>query len=88
MSLMFLLFGFMLVTLSLGLLLGWLIWSYDSSSDGKSASTTDTEINFWRTNLDHCRIELGNEKDAVASLREERVQLKNRIKALEQASKK
>lgn len=87
MSFLFLLFGFMVVSLALGLLLGWLIWHYENGTKDE-LSSLDTEISFWRNNLDHCRLELSNEQEAAVSLREETQVLKNRIQELEKALKK
>ena len=84
MPFLFLLFAFMLITLGLGLFLGWLIWRYDNGVEGE-LSSLNTEITFWRKNLDQCRMELSNEQDAIALLREERANLKSRIQALERA---
>lgn len=84
MSFMFLLFGFILFSLGLGLLLGWLIWCYDNDTEDE-LSSLNSKVNFWRQNLDHCRLELSTEKDATALLRDERTKLKDRIKALEKA---
>ena len=85
MSLLFLVFGFMLIALCLGLLLGWLIWRYDNSAESE-LSALNSEVSFWRENLDHCRRELSDEKDAIAMLNAERAKLRNRIRALETAA--
>ncbi|WP_296428372.1 hypothetical protein [Yoonia sp.] len=73
-------FAFMLCTFLLGLLLGWLVWRYGGASQ-QALDSVNTEVDFWRSNLEHCRVELGNEQNTVASLREEKAALKKRLAA-------
>jgi|GEM_PF-4919787 len=76
-SLLIQIFGFMLVTFLLGLLLGWLVWRYGSSAN----QSPETEIEFWRSNLEQCRFKLSNEQNKVEVLREEKANLKRRLEA-------
>ncbi|WP_373636782.1 hypothetical protein [Yoonia sp. BS5-3] len=76
-------FIFMLVTFSLGIALGWLIWRFDQDA-GQSADTVNTEIDFWRSNLEQCRFERDNEQKQLAAAHEEKNLLKRRIASLEQ----
>ncbi len=75
-------FAFMLCTFVLGLLLGWLLWRYGGASK-KALNSMNTEIDFWRSNLEQCRNELGTEQNALAALREERTNLRKRLAALQ-----
>ena len=74
--------AFMLVTIVLGVGLGWLIWRFGRESD-QALETMKTEIDFWRSNLEQCRHERDNEQKAVAVLHEEKKMLKRRIASLE-----
>ncbi|KJZ17867.1 hypothetical protein [Loktanella sp. S4079] len=75
------LFGFMLVTFGLGLLLGWVIWRYDDGT-APTQDSHETELEFWRSNLEQCRFKLNNEQNKVETLREEKARLKRRLEAL------
>ena len=82
MSLMVQILLFMLVTFVLGLALGWLIWRFGGPAQ-TALDSKESELDFWRSNLEQCRMELGEERNAVAALREERSILKRRIASLE-----
>ncbi len=76
------LFAFMLCTFAAGLLLGWVIWRFEGSSK-KALNSLSSEVDFWRSNLEQSRIELANERTALAALREEKTNLKKRLASLE-----
>lgn len=76
-------FVFMFVTFGLGLMLGWLIWRFEDDA-APSAETVNTEIDFWRSNLEQCRFERDNEQKQLAAAHEEKNLLKRRIASLEQ----
>jgi uncharacterized membrane-anchored protein YhcB (DUF1043 family) len=78
-SLLLQILAYMLCTFLLGLLLGWLVWRYG----GASKSTMNSEVDFWRSNLEQCRRELGNEQNGHAALREETTKLKKRLATLQ-----
>lgn len=73
---------FMLCTFVLGVALGWLIWRYGGAS--KSAiDSMETEVDFWRSNLEQCRLELAEERNALAALLEESSVLKKRLASMQ-----
>ncbi len=75
-------FGFMLVTFLLGFALAWLIWKF-GHGQMQDIETVNTEIDFWRSNLEQCRFERDNEQKALAAIREEKSLLKRRVASLE-----
>ena len=61
-----------------GLALGWAIWRFNGSSK-KALDSMSSEMDFWRANLDQCRIELGEAQNAAAALRQEKARLKQQL---------
>jgi uncharacterized membrane-anchored protein YhcB (DUF1043 family) len=76
-------FAFMFCTFLLGLLLGWLVWRFGGSSR-QALTSMNSEVDFWRSNLEQCRLELGKEQNNLAALHEERTNLKKRLASLEE----
>jgi uncharacterized membrane-anchored protein YhcB (DUF1043 family) len=79
-------FAVMIVTFVLGLFLGWLVWRYGGASK-QALDSVNSEVDFWRSNLEQCRVELSDEQNALAVLREERTNLKKRLASLEAQAK-
>ena len=75
-------FGFMGVTFLLGFALAWLIWKF-GTGQMQDMETVNTEIDFWRSNLEQCRFERDNDQKALATVREEKALLKRRVASLE-----
>ncbi len=75
-------FVFMLCTFALGLVLGWVLWRFGGASK-QALDSINTEVDFWRSNLEQCRIKLGNEQVKVAALHEEKANLKKRLASLQ-----
>ena len=76
---------FMLCTFSLGLFLGWVLWRFGGASK-QALDSMNTEVEFWRNNLEQCRIKLGNEQVKLAALQEEKANLKKRLASLKTQS--
>lgn len=79
-SLLLQIFAFMLCTFILGLLLGWLIWRYGGVSH-RALVSANTEVDFWRNNLEQCRNELGLEQSKCVALNKQTAELKKRLAA-------
>ncbi len=75
-------FIFMACTFVAGVILGWVIWRFEGASK-QALDSLSSEVDFWRSNLEQSRIELANEKTALAALREEKANLKKRLASLE-----
>lgn len=75
-------FGFMTVTFLLGFALAWVIWKF-GTGQMQDMETVNTEIDFWRSNLEQCRFERDNDQKALATVREEKALLKRRVASLE-----
>jgi hypothetical protein len=69
----------MFCTFILGLLLGWVAWRYE----GVSKRAMNSEVDFWRSNLEQCRGELGNEQNINAALRDQTATLKKHLSSLQ-----
>ncbi|MFK7753163.1 MAG: hypothetical protein AB8B51_11505 [Sedimentitalea sp.] len=80
-------FLYMLATFLLGLLLGWLLWRYGKPSAGDYSDLQARhdalvkEREDLNVNLDSCRSRSAQERDIIASLRAEKIDLQNRIDA-------
>ncbi|MEO0904566.1 MAG: hypothetical protein AAFX89_07320 [Pseudomonadota bacterium] len=77
-------FTFMSVTFLLGLALGWSIWRFGGANQKELESAT-SQTDFWRKNLEQCRMELDGEKNKVTNLRNESTNLKRQIAVLKEA---
>lgn len=71
-------FAYMSCTFILGLCIGWVVWRYETDTNQVDKS----EVDFWRSNLEQCRGELGNEKDINATLRDQTETLKKQAETL------
>lgn len=79
-------FVFMLLTFLFGLALGWVIWRMGGATQKELQSAT-TEVDFWRKNLEQCRMELGTEQNKVVTLQDEAAKMKKQILTLKNQPK-
>lgn len=69
---------YMFSTFILGLLLGWVVWRQGSTEARKSLTL---EIDFWKSHLEHTRLERDHSIDKVEALTKEKANLKKRLAA-------
>ena len=71
-------FIFMAIVFALGLLLGWLLWSFGGA---KQAKLLSAEVDFWKSNLEQSRAERQADINKIEALSKERDVLKKRVAA-------
>jgi len=69
---------FMSCTFLMGLLLGWLIWSFGSS---KERSLLVKDIEFWKSNLEQARFKQDSDVKELDAAKQEIARLKKRLAA-------
>ncbi len=67
---------YMSFTFLLGMVLGWLLWKFGGS---KEAASMESEISFWKQNLEQSRLEREQDLNKIARLTEEKDILKRRL---------
>lgn len=79
-------FLYMLVTFLLGLLLGWLLWRYNTAGEACDCDALTAERDDLRTNLDACRTRAAKERETLDALRNDKIDLQNRLDAIDAAN--
>lgn len=69
-------FGFMVCTLLLGVILGWAVWGFGVS---KKEKTLASEVEFWQANLNEVRMKRGLDLSKIDTLMDEKETLKKRL---------
>ncbi|MEP3637416.1 MAG: hypothetical protein ABJN14_09175 [Paracoccaceae bacterium] len=77
--------GYMVCTLVLGTILGWAVWGFGSSKKHQSLAS---EAEFWEANLNQARRERDINLTEIESLKEEKANLKKRLKAQDKTEDK
>ena len=70
---------YMTCTFLLGLVLGWLLWKFGGS---KEVASMESEISFWKHNLEQSRLEREQDLNKIAALTQEKDNLKKRLAAM------
>ena len=70
---------YMLCTFALGTALGWLLWRFGGS---KEVASMESEISFWKQNLEQSRLEREQDLNKIAVLTQEKENLRKRLAAM------